>query len=149
MKYYRFSLTVITFLTFFAISACGGTEQDRVKTKESSETQQKEEKSIYISEEGLDKKLNSDDKFYLIDVREIFEFANGHIENAYHIPVGIIGTEITKRIPEIKKDDEIVLYCHTKNRSTRSYRILDALGYTNVRVMQGGWSGWFNYISDK
>ncbi len=149
MKFFRFVLTFITCLTTFAVSACGGSPQDRAKTNEESDRQQKDEKSIYISEETLDEIMKSGDDFFLIDVRETYEFAGGHIEDAYNIPLGVIGTEVTKRISDIKKNDEIILYCRTNNRSTRAYTLLSALGYTNVRVMQGGWPGWARYISGR
>ncbi len=147
MKYFKITLAIAALLTFPAFNACGRAEQ--AKTNKSIESQDNKENSIYISEEALDKKLNSDEKFYLIDVRETFEFADGHIRNAYNIPLGVIGTDITKRIPDIKKDDEIVLYCRTHNRSTRAYKILKSLGYTNLKATEGGWTGWSRYISGK
>ena len=71
----------------------------------------------------------------MIDVRTDEEWRAGYIEGAIHIPL----SEIKKNIEnyEISKDEEILLYCRSGNRSGRAKVILDELGYTNVTNIGG------------
>ena len=71
----------------------------------------------------------------MIDVRTDEEWNAGHIEGAIHIPL----SEIKKNIEnyEITKDEEILLYCRSGNRSGRAKVILDELGYTNTTNIGG------------
>ena len=71
----------------------------------------------------------------MIDVRTDEEWRAGYIEGAIHIPL----SEIKKNIEnyEISKDEEILLYCRSGNRSGRAKAILDELGYTNTTNIGG------------
>ena len=71
----------------------------------------------------------------MIDVRTNEEWRAGYIEGAIHIPL----SEIKKNIEnyEISKDEEILLYCRSGNRSGRAKVILDELGYTDVTNIGG------------
>ncbi len=71
----------------------------------------------------------------MIDVRTDEEWRAGYIEGAIHIPL----SEIKKNIEnyEISKDEEILLYCRSGNRSGRAKVILDELGYTNTTNIGG------------
>ena len=71
----------------------------------------------------------------MIDVRTDEEWRAGYIEGAIHIPL----SEIEKNIEnyEISKDEEILLYCRSGNRSGRAKVILDELGYTDVTNIGG------------
>ena len=83
----------------------------------------------------------------LIDIREATEFAQGHLPGAIHISRGLLEFEI---LPAIEKrgdianavDCDIVLYCGTGGRSALAAKSLDAMGFTNVRSMDGGIVGW-------
>ena len=69
------------------------------------EQKAKQPERIAISE--LKKKLDSGEKFLLIDVREDWELEqNGAIAGAIHIPVA----ELDARMKDIPKDAEIVFY---------------------------------------
>ena len=71
----------------------------------------------------------------MIDVRTDEEWRAGYIEGAIHIPL----PEIKKNIEnyKISKDEEILLYCRSGNRSGRAKVILDELGYTNTTNIGG------------
>ena len=83
----------------------------------------------------------------LVDIREAKEFAQGHLPGAIHISRGLLEFEI---LPAIEKrgdianavDCDIVLYCGTGGRSALAAKSLDAMGFTNVRSMDGGIVGW-------
>ncbi|MDK2880778.1 MAG: hypothetical protein PWQ99_553 [Clostridia bacterium] len=71
----------------------------------------------------------------LIDVRTPAEFEAGHIPGAVNIPVD----EIRRRLGEIPKDKEIVVYCRVGLRGYLAYRILVQNGFPKVRNLSGGW----------
>ena len=67
--------------------------------------QAKQPERIAVSD--LKKKLDSGEKFLLIDVREDWELKqDGAIPGAIHIPVA----ELDKRMKDIPKDVELVFY---------------------------------------
>lgn len=77
----------------------------------------------------------------LIDVRTPQEFAAGHVEGAINIPVDQVGARLT----EIKnlaagKDQTLVIYCRSGNRSAHAARALRAAGYEVVDF--GPMSAW-------
>tara|TARA_B100002052_G_scaffold52457_1_gene45645 strand:+ start:74 stop:742 length:669 start_codon:yes stop_codon:yes gene_type:complete len=71
----------------------------------------------------------------MIDVRTDEEWNAGYIEGAIHIPLSEIERDIENY--EISKDEEILLYCRSGNRSGRAKVILDELGYTNTTNIGG------------
>lgn len=71
--------------------------------------------------------------YQLIDVRTPEEFASGYINGAVNIPV----QELAQRLGEIQKDQPVVLYCRSGNRSAQAATILDQAGYTGVYDMGG------------
>ena len=83
----------------------------------------------------------------LIDIRELAEFQRGHIPGAMYISRGLLEFEI---LPALQKrgndtapeDSDIVLYCGTGGRSALAARSLDAMGFKNVKSMDGGIVAW-------
>ncbi len=90
--------------------------------------------------ETVYKRQQSDETFYLIDVREDSEWEKGHLPQAIHLGKGIIERDIEKRIPEY--DAPIVLYCGGGFRSALAADNLQKMGYTNVESMDGGYHAW-------
>ena len=73
---------------------------------------------------------NKDENYILIDVREDYEFSEGHIPGAVNIPLGNIDsiTYSTSRT--------IIVYCKSGNRSNEAAIKLKNMGY-NVKDMGG------------
>jgi phage shock protein E len=67
----------------------------------------------------------------IIDVREPFEYASGHIDGALNIPLPTL-TPDTPQLDDIPKDTPLILYCRTGRRSAAAIQILQNLGYTNL-----------------
>ncbi len=67
----------------------------------------------------------------IIDVREPFEFATGHVKGAINIPPSKLMAG-DKRLNDIPKDAEIILYCRSGSRSGVSAHIMKSMGYTNI-----------------
>ena len=79
--------------------------------------------------------MDTEKNFVILDVRTEEEFAEGHIENAILIP----DYEISSKAEEILKDKNqlILVYCRSGNRSKKASEVLVDLGYTNVKEFGG------------
>jgi rhodanese-related sulfurtransferase len=88
----------------------------------------------------LNKKINSQHSFYLIDVREREEFQQGSILHAIPLSKGIIERDIEKYIPDFGA--EIVVYCSGGFRSCLAADNLQKMGYHQVASLQGGLRAW-------
>lgn len=78
--------------------------------------------------------------FTLIDVREESEYAAGHAPGAVHIGKGVIERDIETMVPDPAAP--VVLYCGGGFRSILASEAIGRMGYTNVKSMAGGWTGW-------
>ncbi|MDD6207366.1 MAG: rhodanese-like domain-containing protein [Clostridiales bacterium] len=77
--------------------------------------------------------------YIILDVRTEEEFEEKHIPGAICIPNETIGSE---EIPELAdKDQLIMVYCRSGNRSKQAAEKLAKLGYTNI-VEFGGINDW-------
>ena len=77
--------------------------------------------------------------YIILDVRTPEEFADKHIPGAINIPNETIETEEVPELPD--KDQLILVYCRSGNRSKQASEKLVALGYTNI-VEFGGINDW-------
>ena len=85
-------------------------------------------------------RLAAGEKFTLVDVREEFEYAAGHLPGAMHIGKGVIERDIEMKIPDAATP--LVLYCGGGFRSALAADAIQKMGYTDVISMDGGWSAW-------
>jgi sulfur-carrier protein adenylyltransferase/sulfurtransferase len=76
----------------------------------------------------------------IVDVREISEWEQGHVPGAVHIPKSFVEQRIEEAVPD--RDRQVVLYCSGGVRSLFAGQALQALGYTNVSSMAGGFQDW-------
>lgn len=81
-------------------------------------------------------KRNKDNSI-LLDVRDDIETDNGIIEGAYKIPVN----SLRRRINELDKNKEIIIYCQVGLRGYIAARILSANGY-KVKNVTGGYKSY-------
>ena len=77
--------------------------------------------------------------YIILDVRTPEEFADKHIPGAINVPNETIGTEEISELPD--KDQLVLVYCRSGNRSKQASEKLVALGYTNI-VEFGGINDW-------
>ena len=83
--------------------------------------------------------MESESDYIILDVRTPEEFADKHIPDAINIPNETIGTEDIPELPD--KDQLILVYCRSGNRSKQASDKLVGLGYTNI-VEFGGINDW-------
>jgi rhodanese-related sulfurtransferase len=76
----------------------------------------------------------------LVDVREEAPFATGHPLFAVNIPLSKLELEVLSRIP--RKATPITLYDDGEGLAQRALAPLQALGYTDVALLEGGLEGW-------
>lgn len=92
-----------------------------------------------ISQEEA-KEMMDTQEVIVLDVREQDEYDSGHIPGAVLLPVGTINQKTASAvIPE--KDDTVLVYCRSGNRSKTASAALAELGYTNIYEF-GGINTW-------
>lgn len=69
----------------------------------------------------------------IIDVRTRQEFAQNHLKDAVNYPL----SELEEHISDLKKDQPIVLYCQSGNRSGRALRKMKSLGFSKLHNAGG------------
>lgn len=83
--------------------------------------------------------MHSESDYIILDVRTQAEYQSGHIPGAICIPNETI---LHDDIPELPDKDQLILvYCRSGNRSKQASAKLAALGYTGV-VEFGGIHAW-------
>lgn len=96
-----------------------------------------------VNVEEFDQAINQQKEGFLLDVRTTAEWEqDGYISNATLIP----HTELQDRENELpeNKDDLILLYCRSGNRSQDAARTLIDMGFTNLIELESGINGWKN-----
>ena len=83
--------------------------------------------------------MEEESNYIILDVRTPEEFSEKHIPGAINIPNETIGTEEVPELPD--KDQLILLYCRSGNRSKQASEKLVRLGYMNI-VEFGGINDW-------
>jgi rhodanese-related sulfurtransferase len=74
----------------------------------------------------------------LLDVREIFEWTEGHLPGAQHIPLG----QLDERAIEVDRNRPVVVYCTSGMRSIDGSYVLKRQGFPRVSSLAGGIAGW-------
>ena len=117
-------ILILFLLMLMHLSACGQTTQNS-----------QEAVFMNITAEEAKEIMDSSEGYILLDVRTQEEYDESHIPGAVLIP----NTEIEDRAGEELPDKEqlILVYCRSGNRSKKAAEILVKLGYTNSREFGG------------
>jgi len=75
---------------------------------------------------------------FMLDVREVSEWNEGHMPGATLIPLG----ELPARLGEVPQDQPIVVVCRSGNRSATGRDTLLRAGFETVASMRGGMNDW-------
>jgi rhodanese-related sulfurtransferase len=92
-----------------------------------------------ISPDELRERMAANPDMILLDVRQPEEHAEKNIPNSLLIPLGEIPTRISELEPY--KNQEIIVYCRSGNRSGQACGYLMEHGYTVVNL-SGGMLKW-------
>ncbi len=92
-----------------------------------------------ISVQQLAEKRQRNEQVIIVDVREPYEYKEGHISGSKLIPLG----QLTQHLNELgDKDQEIIMVCRSGSRSSSASRQLAGLGYKKILNLQGGMMSW-------
>ena len=97
-----------------------------------------------ISVEELKARIDAGETLHLLDVREPSEHEAFNIGGVL-LPLGRIQTLQTDDI-EDWKDQEVICYCRSGNRSGQACMILEGAGFTNLKNLSGGMNAWQDRI---
>lgn len=76
---------------------------------------------------------------YIVDVRETYEFAAGHVPGAVNVPLSLLPLKYR----DLPMDRTIYLVCEVGARSGQATMALDQAGWKVVNVL-GGTNAWIN-----
>ena len=93
-----------------------------------------------ITPEEVKQRIEDGETLHLIDVREPAEIAEFNIGG---IPFSLskIQTMQTEDLEHLK-DEEVICYCRSGNRSMMATMVLEQLGFSNVKNLSGGTLAW-------
>ncbi|MEG0384284.1 rhodanese-like domain-containing protein [Solibacillus cecembensis] len=113
----------VAMIAVFALAACSTDNKEGYVTIQIDEVAQKMK-----------------DGYVVLDVREVNEFAEGHIPGAQNKPLSMLqAADFT----ELSKDEKYIVICRSGNRSQTASDILQIEGYSIINVAQGmsSWTG--------
>lgn len=124
-KYYTITVPLLLILQIAAavmlLSGCGSASYTQISQDEAMKMMQEQS-------DGL-----------IVDVRRPDEFAEGHIAGAVNVPNETIEDEAPDALPD--KEQTLLVYCRSGNRSKEASQKLADMGYTNVYEF-GGINTW-------
>ena len=92
-----------------------------------------------ITQEEAKQIMDTGNGYILLDTRTQEEYDQSHIPGALLIPHTEIAQRAEEELPD--KDQVILVYCRSGNRSKQASEVLVELGYTNVKEF-GGINTW-------
>ena len=93
-----------------------------------------------ITSAELKNRLDANEPVHLIDVREPEEHAAFNIGGKL-LPLGNILSMMIDDIDDLK-DEEVICYCRSGNRSMQASLMLETYGFKNVKNLTGGMLEW-------
>lgn len=103
-----------------------------------------------ISPQDTQKKLKSDAKPLVIDVREPEGVKEtGAIPGSINVPLGMLPIKADKELPEAMRDErlqdrdqEVIVTCAAGGQAALGAKMLKDMGFNNVSYVEGGAAGW-------
>ena len=92
-----------------------------------------------VQPDELKARLDSGENMVVIDVREPDEWARGLIPGAHPVARGVLELQVDGRLP---LDATVVLYCAGGGRSALAGKSLQAMGFSAVENLEGGFDAW-------
>lgn len=123
---------IIIVIGVLLLSSCQNVSKDEGNRKD-------EAGAVYRKISAEEAKDMIDEDVLILDVRELSEYEVNHIPGAILLPVGIIEAGDLTLIPD--KDQKLLVYCRSGNRSGSAAKKLVEYGYTNVYDF-GGINDW-------
>ena len=99
-----------------------------------------------INVEELKQRMDKGERLHLIDVREPYENAEFNIGGIL-LPLGMIRSLQIDEIEDLK-NEEVIFYCRSGNRSGQAALFLESMGFTNTKNLAGGMLAWQEKFQD-
>ena len=93
-----------------------------------------------ITVEEIKRRMDAGEELHLVDVREPYENADFNIGGIL-LPLGTIQSMQVDEIEDLK-DEEVILYCRSGNRSGQAAMFLEMMGFKNTKNLAGGMLAW-------
>ena len=84
--------------------------------------------------------------YFLLDVRTDTEWLSGHMDEAVHIPLDHLPNGIEDLVPA--KYAPLIICSERGERAQEAALILEKVGYTDIRFLEGGYLGYCELTSD-
>lgn len=112
---------------FFLLTGCDSRRAEKTYTQ--------------ISMDEAISMMKTEKNYIILDVRTLEEFKEKHIPGAICVPNETIGTKDIPSLPD--KEQLILVYCRSGNRSKQAAAKLAKMGYTNIYEFGGinDWTG--------
>jgi rhodanese-related sulfurtransferase len=78
--------------------------------------------------------------FVILDLRTPKEFASGHIAGA--VMLDYYSPEFQQGLQQLDRSKRYLIYCRTGNRSSRTLRLIDQMGFKSVYHLKDGIVDW-------
>jgi rhodanese-related sulfurtransferase len=95
-------------------------------------------KSVSLAEakEAIDRRA----PVIILDVRDPWEYAGGHLPRAINVSRGTLEFKIQDKLPDTQAP--IIVYCLTVGRAALAVRTLNSLGYRNAVLLDAPLAEW-------
>lgn len=90
-----------------------------------------------ITVNELKQKIDNNEDFQLVDVRETFEYETSNLDGE-NIPLANILLEKDK----IAQDKPVIVHCRSGKRSAQAIKLLEGQGFSNLSNLEGGIIAW-------
>jgi adenylyltransferase/sulfurtransferase len=130
------SLQETNFVCAAEVKPRSGDAMRRPFQNAASDTDEKQETEISATE--LSDLVKAGKSPFLLDVRSLEETKICNLDNSILIPL----PELEKRLDELDKNEDIVVYCHAGVRSNYAAHLMRRNGFRKVRNLSGGITAW-------
>ena len=104
--------------------ACNGAKSDKIQVVTKAEMQE----------------LLQQDAIQLVDVRTVAEYSKGSLANAQNID--FLSKSFELDIQKLDKTKPVIIFCQRGGRSAKCAKKMEALGFTKIYDLDGGYSKW-------
>ena len=92
-----------------------------------------------IAPETVRERIERDEEFDLIDIRDDEDYVESHLPDAEHVTV----EELEETVVDRDWADEVVVYCYIGQTSVQAARLIEEYGDADrVASMAGGYDAW-------
>lgn len=88
-----------------------------------------------------------DEGYQVLDVREPAEYISGTLDGAFNVPRGVLEAASDHQYPGKNqnmqdRDKKWLLLCATSGRSAMAASVMQQMGFTNIKNINGGMAAW-------